>query len=524
MNKADLDKAILDYIKAKMMNETDVLEAIYQKDDLWDQKYFVKQLRLIELYILTHDIKKLVDLDSSVIESKYFSNFFENVCDEAKAKKYLANREYEKILRKYDNSLHNNIEILKACCEASFRLKKFLRCKEISTIILSQKDDYYISELMAESCIKLNALDEAYKYLKKAIDINPKLISARVKMLTIAAQKGIKITTSEIKNFQKIALNKKKNDWIRDLAYIQSAYGMYEESISNIEQINIENRTVFDSLCLTYNYEKKKDYQRSEYFRQKAENESFKYSYEDNNKDNLLIVFSSTVKFELRKYEYDADKIFVADTSMSMYIYSHELIFKRIIEEIGKKKYKKISVVGLSKGGCGAILVSKLLRENTDFEINISVVVFSTQIKIYPYNPNLVFQTYRNFMKYIAINPNLMNYPNSLYDLSKLDFEKENYKITFIYGNGFPMDVEEMKHIQTSKSVEKLELAYSGHGTSIPLTIPEGKTYDNLQSMYSKLNITENDFKELGGNKVGSLVDEIYEIYKNPVMRLSTFL
>ncbi|NNH00046.1 capsule O-acetyltransferase [Acinetobacter sp. ANC 5414] len=86
------------------------------------------------------------------------------------------------------------------------------------------------------------------------------------------------------------------------------------------------------------------------------------------------------------------------------------------------------------------------------------------------------------------------------------------------------MDVEEMKHIQTSKSVEKLELAYSGHGTSIPLTIPEGKTYDNLQSMYSKLNITENDFKELGGNKVGSLVDEIYEIYKNPVMRLSTFL
>ena len=125
MNKADLDKAILDYIKAKMMNETDVLEAIYQKDDLWDQKYFVKQLRLIELYILTHDIKKLVDLDSSVIESKYFSNFFENVCDEAKAKKYLANREYEKILRKYALYTTNFTEPLSYQDSAFLKLPKF---------------------------------------------------------------------------------------------------------------------------------------------------------------------------------------------------------------------------------------------------------------------------------------------------------------------------------------------------------------------------------------------------------------
>lgn len=87
------------------------------------------------------------------------------------------------------------------------------------------------------------------------------------------------------------------------------------------------------------------------------------------------------------------------------------------------------------------------------------------------------------------------------------------------------MDKIEAQKIPLSSGVEVIELPFSGHSTSIPYTIPEGRSYEQLQKFYAGLvNLDDQDFQALGGGQTVDLIDEIWALYQNPEIELNKLL
>ncbi|MFZ7322953.1 hypothetical protein ACLSZQ_07805, partial [Avibacterium volantium] len=101
-------------------------------------------------------------------------------------------------------------------------------------------------------------------------------------------------------------------------------------------------------------------------------------------------------------------------------------------------------------------------------------------------------------------------------NVNDIKVSKEN-SLIIVFGKKFDMDRKEMDNINND-TFKIIPLNYSGHGSSIPLTIPDDKDKKWIIEKFSNLKI-DPDLKELD-KPIVNLVDEIFEIYKDPKMRL----
>ena len=126
-------------------------------------------------------------------------------------------------------------------------------------------------------------------------------------------------------------------------------------------------------------------------------------------------------------------------------------------------------------------------------------------------------------MELVQINSSLEKYFHKNQNSIQFNIKNPN-TLHIFYGGKFKMDSMEVSKIKSnSSSVQIIKLDYSGHGSLLPLTIPENKTLDDLKKTYAKLDV-DADFNALGGNNLVSIVDEIFTIYQNPTMKLKNFL
>lgn len=524
-----INQQILNYFLAKKTNNNKILSDVLIKgDDIWLNKGFISQLKSIEKYLINNSLLYLLDLDWEVLNSKEMvENLSEASLHEIYIRKNILDEKYKEALFFFKKENNYSLDIQKSICICFFKLKKHIDCLVLAESILKQNNDYYIAELAAECYLVFNEIKKAYEYFALAIKLNSKLVSAKFKYHTLAVQLGYKITQEELDDLESVALKRKNNSWIRTVAYIQYKFKNYEKCIMNLAVIE-KNLTVpfysIDYLTLSECYFYLGDVELSQETLNKAKQKSYKYEIEKIGGDNLLVTFSPANNFMLKKYDCESDRLNIVDNSYTYYLHSAQFIVEKIIEIQSENQYKKISLVGNSKGGCGALLVSNLLRERLSEAVTIKAILFSPQTKLWPYNDNLKkIPSYRELVKLAHINLKIHDILDQKGQLYKLKTDYRNYVIHCFYGNGFDMDVNEVKSIKELPNVNLIELKYSGHGTSIPLTIPEGKTYEDLKKTYSKLKI-DDDFKELGGNHLVDIVDEIYEIYKDPQMRLSKYI
>ncbi|HEZ2082129.1 TPA: hypothetical protein WHQ68_002078, partial [Neisseria meningitidis] len=240
-----------------------------------------------------------------------------------------------------------------------------------------------------------------------------------------------------------------------------------------------------------------------------------------NGSNNLFVTLSPATGFVLKKYNYPADKLCFIDNTNTYYTFAYELIAEHIISLVKKYKYENISIIGSSKGGTATIILLNLLQTALP-NTTICAVSCSPQIQIFPFNKNLTIPSYQKFAEYFSYNSILESKCAQAQKLINFDILYRN-KLTIFYGDKFKMDAQEVSTIRPINNTTIIPLNYSGHGSLIPLTIPENKSFDELKQKYSKLEI-DTDFQALGGNNLSSIVDEIFEIYSNPDMRLHKFL
>ncbi|WGE89087.1 hypothetical protein [Actinobacillus arthritidis] len=405
-----------------------------------------------------------------------------------------------------------------------FKTKKLALCIKACKVLENHTPltDYFIYEMLAECYWLRNDLEYSQFYFEKALELNSKLLSAKYKNFILKYRLGKALDIFELREVEEIAKKNGKADLLKLLCCIKFKEGINTSLLKDMSYaIELSDKnTASDYIMLSELHKNTGNFTSSHRYKQYFYHSLFKSNFIDNNENNLFVTLSSNMDFILSKYPFKGDRLNLVDLSESYYMLSIESIAKKIIELQKIKRYKKISIVGLSKGGTVAIMLINLLQEHLP-DIMIKAVACSPQIALWPFNQNLSVLSYRSLAEKIACNPILEKLILKAKEYIKFKIKDENL-LSIFYGNKFMMDVNEINRISDYENVDIIKLNFSGHATGIPLTIPENKTKEELRGKYENL-IVDNDSQELDGNIV-DILDEIYAIYSDPDMRLYKFL
>jgi tetratricopeptide (TPR) repeat protein len=410
-------------------------------------------------------------------------------------------------------------------CKILYERKHFERFVKLYKT-LSKKlldSDFYINELAGECYLSLNNIVSARHCYAMALDVQKNLIAAYHKRIVLDYKIDAICDENAFLQDFKNAKIRKNISWVRDLAYIYYSYGNVAKSVEcfcfikgNGGEFNVIDILTLSDISRCY------DLSSVDLNTDILDNSSFfKHEFECQASEHLFITLSASSNYVLKGYSIYADRLSLVDLSDSYFTLSNKKISNFIYSLYESHNYKKISIVGLSKGGSGALMLYDHLKERLD--IPVSCVAFSPQMKLFPFNDNLVIPSYRRFANAFMCNKLIADILNGIKQPFQVSKSRPHDKVTVVYGNGFLMDKKEVSLISASADIDLLELEYSGHGSSIPLTIPEGKTLDELRVKYKKLTVDE-DFKALGGGDLVDIVEQVYKIYSNPDMRLHKLL
>ncbi|QLB13897.1 hypothetical protein A6A11_03420 [Bisgaardia hudsonensis] len=414
---------------------------------------------------------------------------------------------------------------LKLIVRAFYEEKDFLNCIRVGKeYIKRNQNDYFIYEILGESYRQQNNLVQAFESYSMALSINDRLVAAKFKYLILKYRLHLNLNEDEILEMENIAIKAKNSYRLRLVSYIQFSEGLLQESKNNlIRVLSLENGLQsLDYLTLSLIEKYLGNIDESEKYNQLFVKSSFKLNFESINSKSLLITLSPGNDFVLQKYKmFEADMLNIVDTSTTYYILSADPIVSHIEKMVKKYSYTQISIVGSSKAGTGVVYLMDMLHKKYP-NIRIKGVACSPQIQLYPFNSNLIIPSYKRLSEYIFCNKELQNKLKRLVEINELPLN-DNCSLTIFYGKNFKIDFNEIRLVNKRKYLNIIELDYSGHASLIPITIPEGETKEELKVKYADLPI-DSDLKVLGGDDLVDIVDEIYEIYKDPQMRLYKYL
>lgn len=409
---------------------------------------------------------------------------------------------------------------------SAYRGKEYNFCLNLVNIYDKNnlKNDYLLNEIVGDCYLKINDLSEANKYLNRAIELRPSLKAARQKALVLSQRLGERLDLNELEACMNQALKSKNAHWLRINSYI--AYKNLNFTLANrglLSLISIGGSLeyldgiTFTSLGSTNSILKESKPIPS------SKVSLYKSKFVKENEDNLVITLATVNNFAYTNYEFNSDRLYFIDSTNSYYIFSCQAIAEAILDLLSNKKYKKISIVGSSKAGSGALMLYGLLSKR--IEIPINCVAMSPQVKLYPFNPNLKIPSYQRLSAILDIHP-MAKFILSNLELPSEIKVKRGDRVTVFYGDKYTMDFNETMFIQKNSGIELIRLRFSGHATGIPLTIPNGKSKQDLIEKYQSLNNSniDKDWLSLGGEQTINLIDEIWDIYQDQSMKLINFI
>ncbi len=148
-------------------------------------------------------------------------------------------------------------DTLKAVAVSYFRTAKKQSCLSILDRISDDflRKDFFLNEIRAECCFDLNKLEEAYRYFNLAIELNPKLVSARYKKMMLQVRLFGDFDPRDLRLNLQNAKAGKRQQWLRDIAYLFYRQGRFQEAnrclteLSNIGgKFHFLDRITFNSL------------------------------------------------------------------------------------------------------------------------------------------------------------------------------------------------------------------------------------------------------------------------------------
>ncbi|MCF3639890.1 hypothetical protein LXM94_07900 [Rhizobium sp. TRM95111] len=200
----------------------------------------------------------------------------------------------------------------------------------------------------------------------------------------------------------------------------------------------------------------------------------------------LFIIFSSDTRYTLYKHDYPVDTLFVADKWGNYFTLGAGLFRNYLKYTIVSGGYKRVVLLGASKGGFGAILQGNLLAQSLP-SVSISVFAFSPQTRLYPLNDRLYFKSYRNLMRRAEEKQSIRDFLEKFGDLGRLTYPA-NLKVRIFYGEKNAIDTAEAQYLK-AKPVEMYPLPVGGHATlTLAMLDPsdERELHDMVDRVYER--------------------------------------
>ncbi len=372
---------------------------------------------------------------------------------------------------------------------------------------------HLIDELMANIFLFTGDYDNAYIHFHNALKQNPKLKSARSHLARIYYSRQKFEEAEKQIQFAIDSGSKSSEVWGR-YGRILKAQGKISEAYNAFLKEEELSKSFISSLNLASIELLQDDF--NKYIKNKTNvyEKSFNYNFIRNKTSDTLFVLLSphSSTFILQKYDFEGDCLFLNDGSESYYTYTADLIANTINDLQKTNNYKKIVLIGISKGATGSLIISSKLAHLLP-SVKIKALAFSPQIFLWPFNHNLLMPSYLLLYERIAGNKlledNFVRYGN-VDEL--LDKAPENLDATIIYGTGFNMDRVEAENTKTQK-VKKIPLKYSSHGTLMVYTLPPDATKESLLQKSSTLQSNDDDSAALSVVST-QWIDELFEIHK----------
>lgn len=204
-----------------------------------------------------------------------------------------------------------------------------------------------------------------------------------------------------------------------------------------------------------------------------------------NSKKEIIVVFSPNARFNLYNYRFKQSVLFLSDNKLGYYLLNPGRQVKLIYEFLVASGFNRVVFIGSSKGGTGALLWSSLLsRHIPDDSIDLSCIVFSPQTKLYPYNKNLTFPSYKKTFSELSVN-NAMKVCFERYgDVSQFVNDSDVFTAIF-YSSEYQVDKIEAERI-SGKNVIHIRIPLPLHGSITPFII-DRKDEVSLEKICKKL-------------------------------------
>lgn len=183
----------------------------------------------------------------------------------------------------------------------------------------------------------------------------------------------------------------------------------------------------------------------------------------------LVVSLSHKNSFAFFKQPWQVSTLFVIDGSDTYYCEGAGCLVERIAGVVAQEGFDKVVLVGLSKGGTGALLLSALLAGKMP-DVSFRAVSFSGQTCVYPENPKLPFPTYRKMIARSKVEDSLRRDLERYGNLAALNHSLPNLHWVLVYGQSCGMDVMEADRI-TAPNARKYPLPFGFHASSVPFCI-----------------------------------------------------
>jgi len=308
-------------------------------------------------------------------------------------------------------------------------------------------------------------------------------VDKAIKIRAFLAKKSFKKETQRVSGF--VELLDASAVYIKDfhalyaLADALRAAGEFQSAFLMMKRIMALPRTG-TPLPIAWSYKYSDiSYQALGYFEYPNVNKyyNFKYDKKIEDADTLIVIFSSVVnKFIVRSYDFYTDILFVSERQMNFYTYNFDGLCDYIGNLIDRHGYKKVKLLGSSKGSFAAIniglKISSVLKS-----VEFAVAAFSPQTQLFPFNENI-----NNLPSYVGLKKRCTEFLVLDFSVKKFGgladkFEKidSNLSIHILYGALHRRDKAEARKLSNMKRVFFHPVENFPLHTTIALYIKKGE-------------------------------------------------
>ena len=177
---------------------------------------------------------------------------------------------------------------------------------------------------------------------------------------------------------------------------------------------------------------------------------------------DLIVVFSPSRRFILYRHAFSSDALYVSDRKGFYYLPVARKLARALVELIDRRGYERVLFLGTSKGGFGALLLTRLCARMRPRRI-FRALAFSPQVRLHPLNADLYFPSYRRLRR-VARAKFAMAAALRLHgDVTRVA-DASNVYATVVFATENATDLAEADRLG-GRNLRKIRVAGSSHGS-----------------------------------------------------------